>query len=71
MSLTRLGAPSSAVCLRALRSDDIDTVLSIQREAYADGYQESAEVLGRKLSLAPGACWLAERGGRCRTRGGR
>lgn len=64
MSLMRLGAPSSAVCLRAMRSDDIDTVLGIQREAYADGYQESAEVLGRKLSLAPGACWLAEREGR-------
>ena len=58
------GAPSSAVRLRALRADDIDAVLRIQREVYGDDYQESAEVLGRKLSLAPEACWFAEGEGR-------
>ena len=46
-----------------MRADDIEAVLRIQREAYADDYQESAEVLGRKLSLAPEACWFAEREG--------
>ena len=64
MSLTLRGASSALVRVRAMRVDDIDAVLRIQREAYADGYQESAEVLGRKLSLAPEACWFAEREGR-------
>ena len=64
MSLTLRGVSSAAVRVRAMRADDIEAVLCIQREAYADGYQESAEVLGRKLSLAPDACWFAEREGR-------
>jgi len=46
-----------------MRMDDLDAVLRIQREAYGDDYQESAEVLGRKLQLAPDACWFAERDG--------
>lgn len=54
---------SAAVVLRTMRVDDLGAVLRIQREAYGDAYQESAEVLGRKLGLAPGACWLAESGG--------
>lgn len=49
--------------LRAMRMDDLDAVLRIQREAYGDDYQESAEVLARKLRLAPDACWFAERDG--------
>ncbi len=58
------GVPASrAVGLRAMRGGDLDEVLRIQREAYGDAYQESAHVLGRKLSLAPEACWLAERDG--------
>lgn len=57
------GAPAlPAVGLRTMRSGDLDAVLRIQREAYGDAYQESAEVLARKLSLAPEACWLAECG---------
>nr|WP_038000555.1 GNAT family N-acetyltransferase [Thauera linaloolentis] len=46
-----------------MRMDDLDAVMRIQREAYGDAYQESADVLGRKLSLAPEGCWFAERGG--------
>jgi GNAT superfamily N-acetyltransferase len=54
---------ASSVTLRAMRMDDLDAVLRIQREAYGDDYQESAQVLGRKLRLAPDACWFAERDG--------
>ena len=46
--------------LRPLRADDLPAVLAIQRAAYGDDYQESAAVLGRKLALAPQACWLAQ-----------
>jgi hypothetical protein len=42
---------------------DLPAVLAIQRAAYGDGYQESAAVLGRKLELAPQACWLAQSDG--------
>ena len=49
--------------LRPMRADDLGAVLRIQREAYGDGYQESAAVLGAKLALAPQGCWLAEHGG--------
>lgn len=52
------GAPR--VHTRPLRAADLDSVLAIQRAAYGDAYQESAAVLGRKLALAPRACWLAE-----------
>lgn len=48
--------------LRPLRAADLPAVLAIQRAAYGDGYQESAAVLGRKLALAPQACWLAHAG---------
>lgn len=51
------------LALRPLRPTDLPSVLAIQRAAYGDGYQESAAVLGRKLELAPRACWLAESGG--------
>ena len=57
------GHSTTAVTLRTMRAADLDAVLRIQREAYGDAYQESAEVLGRKLDISPGACWLAERGG--------
>lgn len=53
----------SAGRLRPLRAVDLPAVLRIQREAYGDGYQESAAVLGRKLQLAPQGCWGAEAGG--------
>lgn len=55
------GAPALEV--RPLRSDDLPAVLEIQLAAYGAGYQESAAVLGRKLELAPGGCWLAHMGG--------
>jgi GNAT superfamily N-acetyltransferase len=51
------------VMLRPLQASDLDAVLEIQRAAYGDAYQESAAVLGRKLALAPQACWLAGRAG--------
>ena len=61
MSLkTSAGALAAGVMLRPMRPDDLDAVLRIQREAHGDDYQESAEVLGRKLQLAPDACWFAE-----------
>ncbi|MBP6500736.1 MAG: GNAT family N-acetyltransferase [Thauera sp.] len=50
------------LALRPLRPTDLPSVLAIQRAAYGDGYQESATVLGRKLELAPQACWLAHAG---------
>lgn len=49
--------------LRPLCMSDLPAVLAIQRAAYGDGYQESAAVLGRKLELAPQACWLAQSDG--------
>ena len=49
--------------LRPLCAADLPDVLAIQRAAYGDGYQESAAVLGRKLELAPQACWLAQADG--------
>lgn len=48
--------------LRPLHAADLPAVLAIQRAAHGDGYQESAAVLGRKLALAPQACWLAHAG---------
>lgn len=51
--------PMSGLALRPLHADDLPVVLSIQRAAYGDGYQESAAVLGRKLELAPQACFVA------------
>lgn len=59
----RAAAPQPQVVLRPLRAADLPAVLAIQRAAHGDGYQESAVVLGRKLALAPQACWLAQRGG--------
>ena len=49
--------------LRPLCMSDLPAVLAIQRAAYGDDYQESAAVLGRKLELAPQACWLAQSDG--------
>ncbi|WP_248281098.1 GNAT family N-acetyltransferase [Azoarcus sp. TTM-91] len=49
--------------LRLMRSGDLPAVLQVQRAAYGDGYQESAEVLGAKLALAPAFCWVVEHGG--------
>lgn len=46
-----------------MRPADLPAVLTVQRAAYGDAYQESAGVLGAKLELAPAACWLAEREG--------
>ena len=60
MSLKAWNASSAGVLLRTMRVNDLDAVVRIQREAYGDDYQESAEVLGHKLRLAPEACWFAE-----------
>ncbi len=51
--------PTPGLVLRPLRAADLSAVLAIQREAYGEGYQESAAVLGRKVELAPRACWVA------------
>ena len=58
----RAPASTPGLALRPLRAADLPVVLAIQRAAYGDGYQESAAVLGRKLALAPQACWMAHRG---------
>lgn len=56
-------APAGTPCrIRPIVFDDLPAVLAVQRAAYGDAYQESAAVLGAKLSLAAGASWLAERG---------
>ena len=55
-------APVSRLTLRPLCAADLPAVLTVQRAAYGEGYQESATVLGRKLELAPQACWLAHAG---------
>jgi GNAT superfamily N-acetyltransferase len=54
--------PALGVEVRPLCADDLPAVLAIQHAAYGAGYQESAEVLGRKLELAPRGCWLAHMG---------
>jgi len=46
-----------------MQTGDLPAVLQVQRAAYGDGYQESAEVLGAKLALAPSCCWVMEREG--------
>ena len=46
--------------LRRMQPGDLPAVMAIQREAYGDAYQESMQVLGDKLALAPQGCWLAE-----------
>ena len=51
--------PTPGLALRPLHVADLPAVLAIQRAAYGEGYQESAAVLGRKLELAPQACWVA------------
>lgn len=58
--MTMAQAAVARPVLRPLRADDLPAVLAIQRAAYGDDYQESAAVLGRKLALAPQACWLAQ-----------
>lgn len=56
-------APGGTPCrIRPIATDDLPGVLAVQRSAYGDAYQESAAVLGAKLSLAAGASWLAEAG---------
>jgi GNAT superfamily N-acetyltransferase len=57
------GSAAAGLSLRPLRTADLPAVLAIQRAAYGDGYQESDVVLGRKLELAPRACWLAQAAG--------
>lgn len=47
-----------------MRALDLSAVLQVQRAAYGDGYQESAEVLGAKLALAPNCCWVVEQQGK-------
>lgn len=58
MSRVSAGAPPCR--LRPIAPADLPAVLVVQRAAYGDAYQESAEVLGAKLALAPDGCWLAE-----------
>lgn len=46
--------------VRAMRADDLPAVLHIQAAAYPVALHERAEVLARKLSLAPHWCRVAE-----------
>ena len=50
--------------IRLMQPGDLPAVMGIQLQAYGAGYQESREVLGAKLALAPQGCWLAEYDGR-------
>ncbi len=45
--------------LRPMLADDLPAVLTVQRLAYGDAYQEAAEVLDAKRQRSPAACWVA------------
>ncbi|WP_237269506.1 GNAT family N-acetyltransferase [Pseudothauera hydrothermalis] len=49
--------------LRPLQPSDLPAVLRLQARAYPPAYHERAEVFATRLALAPGGCWIAERGG--------
>ncbi|THF60688.1 GNAT family N-acetyltransferase [Pseudothauera rhizosphaerae] len=58
------GEVPGGVLLRPLRAANLAEVLRLQACAYPAEYHERAEVFASRLALAPGGCWLGERGGR-------
>lgn len=45
--------------LRPMTAADLPAILGVQRLAYGDAYQETAEVLDAKRQRSPAACWVA------------
>jgi ribosomal protein S18 acetylase RimI-like enzyme len=49
--------------IRLMVEDDLDGVLAVQAEAYADHFHESAQVIAQRLSACGNTTWVAEKSG--------
>jgi predicted GNAT superfamily acetyltransferase len=50
--------------IRLMAENDLDAVLAVQAEAYADHFHEFAQVIAQRLSASGSTIWVAEKSGK-------